>query len=337
MSKADIILYGAGTTGRVIARDLNAKGVAVYFADNDTSKHTTLMEGIKVISPLEAKELYPDATWICSVVRPERADILEHIQAMAVKTAAMWDYVPKRYNLPPTSAKSHVCALLHDQQSVTFWADQIDFRTNPEDYCQIPQSDIDNIYFEDFIIPRDDEHYVDCGAADGDTVKEFMKRWENWSLITAFEPDVENYAKLRELTNEFTEFHWAAVTDYLGRAAFMNTGDYSAHLGEVKGSSGAPGVVRCVKLDEALRIPPTFIKMDIEGSELEAIWGARRIIKEHSPVLAICAYHEAEHLWEIPLLIHAIQPEYKFFLRRYAESTFELVWYAVPPERVKGE
>ena len=84
------------------------------------------------------------------------------------------------------------------------------------------------------------------------------------------------------------------------------------------------------------RNPPTYIKMDIEGAELEALWGARRILKEHSPVLAICAYHTSDHLWQIPLLIHAIQPDYKLYLRRYAEGAFELVWYAVPPDRVKS-
>ena len=75
--------------------------------------------------------------------------------------------------------------------------------------------------------------------------------------------------------------------------------------------------------------------MDIEGAELEALWGARKLLKQHSPVLAICAYHTSDHLWQIPLLIHAINPTYKLFFRRYAEGAFELVWYAVPPERVK--
>ena len=37
----------------------------------------------------------------------------------------------------------------------------------------------------------------------------------------------------------------------------------------------------------------------------------------------------------ISLLIHALQPEYKLYFRRYAEGTFELCWYAVPPERMK--
>jgi hypothetical protein len=74
--------------------------------------------------------------------------------------------------------------------------------------------------------------------------------------------------------------------------------------------------------------------MDIEGYEKEALWGSRRILAEAKPVLAVCAYHKSEDLWQIPLLIHALQPEYQMFLRRYAEGAYELIWYAVPTNRI---
>jgi hypothetical protein len=76
--------------------------------------------------------------------------------------------------------------------------------------------------------------------------------------------------------------------------------------------------------------------MDIEGFEEEAIWGARRLIKEHSPVLAICAYHNSDQIWRVPLLVKAINPDYQCLLRRYAEATYEIVWYFVPKARVIG-
>jgi hypothetical protein len=80
---------------------------------------------------------------------------------------------------------------------------------------------------------------------------------------------------------------------------------------------------------------PTYIKADIEGSEIDMLWGAKRILNEHRPALAICAYHESDHFWKIPLLVHAIQPEYRAYFRRYAEGSFEIVWYFVPHERVR--
>ncbi len=121
------------------------------------------------------------------------------------------------------------------------------------------------------------------------------------------------------------------MSDFDGEMSFTATGDYSAHLG------GHGKKVMVHKLDSAIdaSFAPMYIKMDIEGSELEALWGAREIIRKHSPVLAIFSYHHADHLWQIALLIHAINPDLKLFLRRYAEGTWELVWYAVPVERVR--
>jgi FkbM family methyltransferase len=324
-----IVLFGAGTTGRVIARDLNAKGnPPLCFVDNDPKKWGEVMEGVAVVSPDAAKKHFPNATWIVSVMRPERAEIALQLEIMKVKTGAMWEFLPKRHNIPTLRAQITVENLIHDEQSIEFWNDQMRFRRNPEE-PQIPQSSIDNIYFEDFITQRDDEHYVDCGAADGDTAREFMKWSPQWSRITAFEPDLDNFKKLSAV-DAGIHCYGDAIGDHDHMVRFKATKDYSSHV-DSKGDES----VLCVALD-GLNIPiPTFIKMDIEGSELEALWGARRIIKEHSPVLAICAYHEAEHLWEIPLLIHALNPEYELFLRRYAESTFELVWYAVPKGRVK--
>jgi hypothetical protein len=76
--------------------------------------------------------------------------------------------------------------------------------------------------------------------------------------------------------------------------------------------------------------------MDIEGAEPEALLGAARTMARHRPIMAICAYHKCEHLWTIPQLLKAANPDYKIYLRRYAEDCWETVYYAVPPERLCG-
>jgi hypothetical protein len=91
-------------------------------------------------------------------------------------------------------------------------------------------------------------------------------------------------------------------------------------------------------LDELLYdYTPTYIKMDIEGGELEALKGARNIIKSAMPILAICVYHKQSDFWEIPLLIRSITEGYRFFLRAYSWSGFEVVCYAVPEKRIREE
>ena len=87
-------------------------------------------------------------------------------------------------------------------------------------------------------------------------------------------------------------------------------------------------------LDIGMDIEPTFIKLDIEGAEPATLRGAKETLNRHRPILAVCVYHQPEHLFSIPLLINRLCPGYKFFLRRYAACCWEQICYAVPPERL---
>ena len=73
----------------------------------------------------------------------------------------------------------------------------------------------------------------------------------------------------------------------------------------------------------------TFIKMDIEGSELEALKGAKNQIMNYSPRLAICVYHKREDLITIPQYIKKLVPEYKLYLRAHFPYASELVIYGI--------
>jgi hypothetical protein len=68
--------------------------------------------------------------------------------------------------------------------------------------------------------------------------------------------------------------------------------------------------------------------MDIEGAELNALKGAHQIIKRSTPHLAICVYHKPKDLWDIGLWIDQnFSGKYSFYIRTYAEQTFETVLY----------
>lgn len=72
----------------------------------------------------------------------------------------------------------------------------------------------------------------------------------------------------------------------------------------------------------------TFIKMDIEGAEQNALEGAKQIIQKQTPKLAICIYHSLEDLWEVPLQIKRMVPEYKIGVRHHAANMGDTVCYA---------
>ena len=98
------------------------------------------------------------------------------------------------------------------------------------------------------------------------------------------------------------------------------------------GSGEATGHV--VPLDAILeRDRISFVKMDIEGAEPNALRGGQHIIATQKPTLAVCVYHHFKHLWEIPLLINELVPEHAIFLRHHSPLEYETVCYAIPPEK----
>lgn len=72
-----------------------------------------------------------------------------------------------------------------------------------------------------------------------------------------------------------------------------------------------------------------FIKMDIEGSETEALDGAAKIIREFKPKLAICAYHKPNDLWEIPIRLKSLNQGYELYFGHHSPIPWESVFYAI--------
>ena len=63
--------------------------------------------------------------------------------------------------------------------------------------------------------------------------------------------------------------------------------------------------------------PCTYLKMDVEGAEREAISGAEQTIRTFAPKLNIAAYHRSEDFFELPLLIHSLCKDYALYLRHH--------------------
>jgi hypothetical protein len=82
-------------------------------------------------------------------------------------------------------------------------------------------------------------------------------------------------------------------------------------------------------IDNIVKDKVSFIKMDIEGAELEALRGAKNTILKYKPKLAISVYHKQDDLINIPQYILQLNEKYKLYLRHYGESTDETILYAV--------
>jgi len=119
-----------------------------------------------------------------------------------------------------------------------------------------------------------------------------------------------------------------AVGSHRGRLRFDVTGTAGSSVG------AGSDTVEVAPLDEILADRrPTYIKFDVEGAEHDALVGGSRTISANMPVLAVCLYHRPEDLWDLPLLVRSMGPDYRLYVRRYSDERWETVLYAVPPDR----
>ena len=164
----------------------------------------------------------------------------------------------------------------------------------------------------------------------GDTILGFNRKVKgNYNKIYAFEPDENNYGLLKKTVND----------NGIKSIELVKTGCWSEKTKLDFKSEGALSTLNNEKSDFIIEVDTidnivqndavTFIKMDIEGSELEALHGARETIIRNKPNLAICVYHKPEDLITIPEYISSLIPEYKFYLRHHQFVSWETVLYAV--------
>ena len=77
----------------------------------------------------------------------------------------------------------------------------------------------------------------------------------------------------------------------------------------------------------------TYVKMNIEGAEIDALRGGRNAIRKWRPRLAISVYHRASDLWRIPQQVLELNPDYELYLRQHDGGIIETVLYALPSSR----
>lgn len=217
--------------------------------------------------------------------------------------------------------------LLHDGTSKKQFYKLVNFKNSYDwKFLRGFASIEDKQYFEDFLkLEKEGETFVDVGGFDGGTSREFMRLCPHFDHIHLFEPE-ENSIKIAKSSlkyNQNVDFYQLGLSNRKQTLCF-----------DVNGSSSKICHDGCTmidvdRLDDIVSERVTYIKMDIEGSEGDAIEGAKNIITKHRPKLAICVYHKSGDFWQIPEQILAIRNDYNIYLRHYTESIYETVMYFV--------
>lgn len=217
--------------------------------------------------------------------------------------------------------------IMADETSKKTLLDVLRFRITA-DLCYMTDYSVrlNDQYFEDFM-KYNGEVFVDAGGYDGDTTAEFIKRYPDYKKVYLFEPSRKNLsaAKDRLSGRRDIDFRFAGLSNSKGSLRFnADAGSASAV------TDGIGETINVVTLDEELGHESiSFIKMDLEGWEMNSLLGAEKIIKVNKPKLAIAVYHHAKDFREIPAYLLGLNPEYKVYLRHYTQGWSETVMYFI--------
>lgn len=196
-------------------------------------------------------------------------------------------------------------------------------------------------YFDSEIIIPDEEHiFVDGGCLDLYTTNLFFLRGGvNAKKAYAFEPLKDNFELCIKNRNSWgldgkAEIYHGALWDKEEDLPLLITPYAGSNLIDENRNADKEKdnieIVKGLTLDQTLRGEKvTFIKLDIEGSELKALHGMAETIKKYKPILAISIYHKPEDIIQIPEYIKSLSAEYNFFLRAYHMDHTEHILYAV--------
>lgn len=340
------ILYGAGATGKtcydVLKEIFGSKIKVDYFCDDDFNKWGKKLDGINIISfnelkninkninliitTIYARNIYPKLIELENIVIFEMFNMIQDLNKFDMQLEDKDLFV-----LNMNKIKS----IVYDDESKNV----IDFISN------FVISETYNVFDFDKIC-SDEEHYfikevlnsisekitiVDAGSYTGELIRPIHDLGINYNKIYCFEIDPYNYSQLE---NNFKNQK---------KVICIKKGLWSKESKVyLEGDNSTTKIVdyvtdRCVSvvsLDEYFfNEKIDFIKMDIEGAEMNALKGGGEIIKRDRPILAISIYHSLDDLVNIPLYLNNILNNYMFFIRHHSLAFCETVLYAIPSEK----
>jgi len=215
-------------------------------------------------------------------------------------------------------------SILADEQSIQTLQHLIDFRYNfnVDAMLYFPYK-LEQQYF-DTVSFGSQEVFVDCGGFDGATTRTFISMNHDYKKVFYFEPSAKQFEISKRNLSTFRDI----VLHNMATFSENTTLNFNAALGSSSSiSSDGNDEVKAVRLDDIINEKITYLKLDVEGAELDTLIGAEQLIRSYKPKIAVCVYHEQSDFWKIPELLLQYNPDYKVYLQHYTEGLLESVMY----------
>nr|VFJ64747.1 MAG: methyltransferase, FkbM family [Candidatus Kentron sp. FW] len=188
-----------------------------------------------------------------------------------------------------------------------------------------------------FFIPEvmvaltDNESFADVGAHVGSVTRRFINATAGcFRHIWAIEPDAKNLADLNaavakeepEVGRRVEVIPAVMASDSHGRK-FLDGLGYASQCCDL-------GTLLPSRTLDELGLVPTYIKLHLEGAELDVLRGAIATITHHRPIIAATCYHNADGLYALPSWLMDNLYEYHFYFRKHSWCGTGSVVYCLP-------
>ncbi len=342
-SNKPILLYGMGLGGDKIIDVCEKKGIEVsdVFA-SDGFVRGQIFHGRTVLSYSQAKEKYSDFIVLVSF-SSRLPDVIGNILKIADERECYAPDVPVaggglfdlEFYKTNKEKFDRARELFADERSKKLFDDMIQFKLSGDIRLLFNDISPKDEILSDILRPCEYKVCCDMGAYNGDTLREFLQDFPNLSKSISFEPDAKNYAKLSRFITEnsldiASAYNCAAWSSEC-RMQFSLEGSRNSGIKNCEKSRGKSLEIDCRTLDSVCDgLPVDYIKYDVEGAEREALIGSARTISRCRPDLLVSLYHRNEDLFDLPMLVHSMNPGYSLYLRRFlCIPAWELNLYAV--------
>lgn len=356
-----IVIFGAGVGGKCLYNLLEQHKLEekiIAYSDNNNLKWNKeyMRNNIRVIPPKHIINHVPREGGVIVVASSAYDVIVEQLVQLGCDRRSIYlynfafmdlEYTDKDFILDHLVDFQRTYERMADEKSKEIFTNILNYKiTKNIEYLHKLQNYIDdekNQYFpEDLIKFVPEEIFVDIGAYTGDTLDSFINHYgvKKWKKYYGLEADkivcdkLYEYVQNHQLTNKTVIYNKAAWDKEETLFFTENAGDSSMHKDFNSIDENAIDA-DCIDniLGEDTKI--TFVKMDIEGAEYNAICGMRKLLQKNKPVIAVCAYHKRDDYFKLTDLIEEIVPhEYTYFMRQYRYTPTETVIYAIPRKRI---
>jgi len=354
-----IVLYGAGDMGKMAFSYFNNLKIKIEFIVDQKAKFYELdnfWDEIDLIHPDQLRYLNKDNFLFVICLAASPFSEIEHflMGLGCLDISSFYDIAEAYKDIFPLSNgwfANNISNrdLKEMSDTLEFWDDDISrahyiqfyaWRRLREDW-QFRGAEINNQ--NRYFIPeikaalRNDESFLDIGAHHGQIIEKFISETKgSFAKIWAIEPDQLNFSQLCKKVLAFGGIEKITVMQEALSSLSKNTSFYSG-LGYYSQffESGDTNLITTT-IDE-LNLNPTFIKIHLEGYELDCLKGGLKTIKKHRPILVATVYHNRLGLWETFKWLHDNLIDYSFRLRLHSWLGTGLVLYAIPKERTNNE